>query len=211
MRARIQIVVAGLCVVVVLALVFFVFTRPRQGELARVRADVQREQYRAQQLQSELARLRALQRNAPELQAQLDRFRELVPEDDDVANFIFQVQAAANQAGVGFVQITPELPKPPPEGAALAEVRATIGAKGGYFAVQDFVRRLYDLDRAVRIDNVNMTGVEDDEEAAENGRVDVQMAVRIFFELPEGAPAGGTTTTPGAPAPTTPPTTTTTP
>lgn len=201
MRPRGQLILAAAGVVVVLLVVFLMLIKPRQSALGEVRAQVQTEQDRTQQLQTEVDRLQALQRNAPQLEATLARIRELVPRNNDVANFIFEVQNAAARAGVGFVQITPELPEQPPEGAPLAEVRATIGAKGGYFAVQDFVRRLYDLDRAVRIDTVTMTGVEDDQQAAEDGRIDVVMAVRVFFELPEGVAAASATT----------PTTTTTP
>jgi Tfp pilus assembly protein PilO len=185
-----------------------IFIRGRRAELGVVRADIQAEEDRTQELQTELARLEALQENEPRLRAQLEELRQFVPERDDVANFIFQVQRAADAAGVGFVQITPELPKPPPEGAPLGEVRATIGAKGGYFAVQDFIRRLYDLERAVRIDGVTMTGTEDTEQAAEEGRIDVQLTSRIFFEPPAGAvpadpAAAGTapTTTPPATTP----------
>jgi Tfp pilus assembly protein PilO len=201
--ARNQMVLAMVGVALVLLLLFVFFIRPRQGELADVRAQVDQEQQRTQQLQADVTRLRALSRQAPQLQATLDKFRELVPENDEVADFIFQVQSAANQAGVGFVQITPELPKQPPEGAPLAEVRATVGAQGGYYAVQDFVRRLYDLDRALRVDTVTMTGVEDEEEAAAHGRIDVQLVTRVFFELPEGAASAPATAT--VPAPTTTP------
>jgi Tfp pilus assembly protein PilO len=152
-----------------------------------------------------VARLEALRDDAPRLQAALDEMRALVPKTNEVPSFIFAVQEAADQAGVGFLQITPELPKPPPEGAELAEVRATIGAEGGYFAVQDFIRRLYDLDRAVRIDGVTMTGIED-EESADDASVSVQLVARIFFDLPEGASAAttGTTTTTTTPPTTTP-------
>jgi Tfp pilus assembly protein PilO len=187
---RNQTIMAVAGVLLALALLFLFFIRPRQADLAGVRTQIDQEEQQTQQLQTEVDRLRALQREAPQLQAALDRFLELVPQDDQVADFIFQVQSAASQAGVGFVQITPELPEQPPEGAALAEVRATVGAQGGFFAVQDFVRRLYDLDRAVRIDTVTMTGVQDDQEAAENGRIDVLLTTRVFFELPTGAAAG---------------------
>jgi Tfp pilus assembly protein PilO len=200
-RGRSQTIIAGVGVAVVLVVVFFLLIRPRQNALGDVRDEVAAERDRSQQLEAELERLRALQDNAPQLQAELDRMREFVPGHNDVPNFIFQVQEAANHAGVGFVQITPELPKPPPEGAALAEIRSTIGAKGGYFAVQDFIRRLYDLDRAVRIDNLTMTGVEDDAQAAEEGRVELQLTARIFFELPTGAAAPAPETTAPAPVP----------
>jgi Tfp pilus assembly protein PilO len=190
MSARTRLILAAVAVGVVLVAFVFLFIRPRQKELGRVRAEVEQEEARTVSLRSELARLQALQENAPKLEAELARFRELVPARDEVASFIFLVQDAADAAGVDFVQITPELPKPPPEGAPVAEVRATIGAGGGYFSVQDFMRRLYDLDRALRIDNLALTGQENEETGATD--LTVTLTSRIFFEPPggaEGAPA----------------------
>ncbi len=207
MTGRSRFILVIVAVVAMVALMYYFAIRPRQSELGEVRADVATEENRTQELQSELSRLQGLQENAPELEAELSKFRELIPEDDQVANFIFQVQEAANQAGVGFVEITPELPKPPPEGAQVAEVRSLIGAKGGYFAVQDFFRRLYDLDRALRVDNLAMAAVE--EETSTETLIDLDTTARIFFELPPGGAAGGTTTTTTtttpAPAPSTSP------
>lgn len=176
-----------LAVVVVLIAFFFLFIRPRQQELSTVRDDIEAEEARTVQLESELARLQDLQANAPELEAELARIRGFVPRDDEVPSFIFLVQDAANAAGVDFVQITPELPKPPPEGAALAEIRSTIGAGGGYFAIQDFIRRLHSLDRAVRIDNITLAGGED----TETGEITIALTstARIFFEPPAPAAA----------------------
>jgi Tfp pilus assembly protein PilO len=209
MTGRTQTIAAAVGVLLVLLAVYLLLIGPRRSELSEVRDEVRAEQDRTQELEAELARLEALRDDAPRLQAALDELRTLVPDGNEVDAFVLQVQTAADRAGVGFVQITPELPKPPPEGAPLAEIRATIGAQGGYFAVQDFIRRLYDLERAVRIDGFTMTGTEDDQEAAENGRIVATFTARVFFELPEGgaAPAttgttASTTTTPTAPAPT---------
>lgn len=198
MTARTRLILAILGVLVLLIAFFYFFIRPRQAELTQVREDIETEQSRTVQLQSELKRLQDLQANAPELQAELATIRGYIPADDEVPNFIFLVQEAANSAGVDFVSITPELPKAPPEGAALAEIRATIGAGGGYFAIQDFIRRLHALDRAVRIDNFSLSGTED-----ETGEVVITMSsvARIFFEPPAPAapvtdPATGTAPTP---------------
>ena len=109
-------------------------------------------------------------------------------------NFIFLVQEAADEAGVDFVNITPELPKTPPEGAPVAEVRATIGAGGGYFSVQDFLRRLYDLDRALRVDSVTMAGEEEETGAT---TLTLDMVSRIFFEPPGGVAGAATGTATG--------------
>jgi Tfp pilus assembly protein PilO len=184
---------------VVLALIvavafFFQFIRPRQGELADVNDQIEAEEARTSTLQAELARLQELQANAPQLEAELARIRELVPNDDAIPNFIFLVQDSADQAGVDFVQITPQQPKTPPEGTALGEIRMTIGAGGGYFSIQDFIRRLHNLDRAARIDNLSLTGAELD-----NGAIDIVLSstVRVFFE-PPAAPAPAPSPSPTA-------------
>jgi Tfp pilus assembly protein PilO len=195
MSARARMIVTALASLVVLVAFFFLFIRPRQNELGKVREEVEQEEARTVSLRSELRRLQALQENAPELEAELARFREFVPRNHEVPNFIFLVQEAANEAGVDFVNITPELPKTPPEGAPVAEVRATIGAGGGYFSVQDFLRRLYDLDRALRVDSVSIAG-EEEETGETTLRLD--MVSRIFFEPPggvAGAAAGAATDT----------------
>lgn len=200
-RARlILVIVAGvlLCIAV-----YFLLVRSRQGELTELNDEIATEESRTTQLQAELDRLRDLQKRAPELQAELDRFRGLVPANHEIANLILMVDEAAKESGILFADITPELPKAPPEGAALAEVRMTIGGTGGYFALQDFVRRLYDLDRALRIDNITMSGVE---EETGGTSIDLIITARVFFDVPAatGASTGAppNTTTPAeTPAP----------
>jgi Tfp pilus assembly protein PilO len=199
MSARAQLIVASIVAAIVCIAFFFLFVKPRQSELAEVNEQIETANAETVRLQADLDRLRALQENAPLLEARLNEIRELIPQDDQVANFIFLVQDAATRSGVDFVQITPELPDVPPEGAQVAEVRASIAAEGGYFSIQDFVRRLYLLDRAVRLDSLGMTQAEDVE--IENVQIRMDSVARIFFELPaSGATPGGATTAP-APAP----------
>jgi Tfp pilus assembly protein PilO len=199
-------IVAAAAVIVVLVAFFLLFVKPKQGELSDGESRVQAEQQRTISLQAELQRLQSLQAEAPKLQARLQKIRDLVPQTNQVPNFIFQVQEAADSSGVSFVSVAPDLPKPPPEGASLAEVRLSIQAGGGYFALQDFLRRLYSLDRAVRVDTLTFTGTGSSGETggaattatASAGEIQVQMSGRIFYELPPGASAAAT---PGAPAP----------
>lgn len=203
-RARlILVVVAGflLCVAV-----YFLLVRSRQSELNTINENIATEQSRTSQLQVELERLRDLQARAPELQAELDRFRSLVPLEHETSNLVLQIDEAAKESGITFADITPELPKSPPEGAALAEVRMTIGGRGGYFALQDFVRRLYDLDRALRIDNITMSAGEEEDGGSS---VNLVVIARVFFDVP-AAPGAATSAPPNttdpaatpAPAPT---------
>ena len=198
-RTRMILAIVGAVLVV---LVFFLFmVRPRQTELQDVKAEVAQEESQTLTLEADLARLQELQRNAPRLQAELERIRELIPQVHDVPTFIFQVNEAADASGVAFIQISPELPDVPPEGATVAEVRLTIGGSGGYFAIQDFIRRLYSLERAVRIDVIDMTAGES--EASAGTVINLTATARIFFESPGAAVApAAATTPPAAPAPT---------
>ena len=209
MNQRTRLILAIVGGVLLCVAVYFLLVRSRQAELDTLNENIATENSRTVQLEAELQRLRDLQRRAPELQLELDRFRDLVPGSHEIPNMIFLIDEAADASGIDFANITPELPKAPPEGAPLAEVRMTIGAEGGYFAIQDFIRRLYDLDRALRVDNLTMSGG-----LAEGGgtTIDLQITARVFFELPgatgtaTGAPAGTTVPPPAAtPAPTTTP------
>lgn len=206
MNARTRLILTVVAAVVVVLLAYFLLIRPRQGELSDVRAQVESEENLTVQLRSQLESLQALQRNAPQLQAELDRIRDLVPQEHEVPNFIFQVNAAAAASGVEVVQLTPELPKQPPEGAQLAQVRITIGGKGGYFAIQDFVRRLYTLDRALRIDVLDLSAEATGAEAATGG-VTMTATARIFFEAPTGVTSIAPTTPTTPVTPTAPPAT----
>lgn len=193
-RARlILVIVAG---VLLCLAVYFLLVRSRQGELDTLNESIATETSRTAQLQVELERLQDLQRRAPELQAELDRFRGLVPANHEMANLVLMIDEAAKESGVTFADIVPELPKSPPEGAALAEVRMTIGSSGGYFALQDFIRRLYDLDRALRIDNIAMTGSENETGTT----IELQVTARVFFDV-AGATGASTTAPPNTTAP----------
>lgn len=203
-RARLILAIVG-AVLLCLA-VYFLLVRTRQGELNTVNESIAAEQARTTALQVELARLRDLQKQAPELQAQLDRFRALVPGNHEIPNLIYLIDEAADESGVDFATITPELPKPPLEAAPLAEVRMTIGGEGGYFAIQDFIRRLYNLDRALRIDNLTMSSTEG--ATAADTTIQLTATARVFFDLPgaPGAATGAPANTGPAPAPTPTPT-----
>ncbi len=199
MRERARLLIVGVLIFVMLLGVYMLLVRPRSNELATLRTQIEAERANGSALQVELARLESLRDNSAELEADLAAIRELVPRRHEVENMIFLIQKAADESGVDFVEIRPELPKQPPEGAALAEVRFSIQAGGGFFSVQDFMRRLYDLDRALRIDLLGLLGAEAPDGSGTT--ITLNLTARVFFELPAG---GAVTTTPTTTAPTTP-------
>jgi len=197
-----KIILSSVGIVLVMTLMFFFLISPRKGELAEAREQVDVAEGETVVLETELARLEGLQAKAPQLQVALDEIRELVPDEDRVSSFVFQLQQEGNRAGLDFVSITPQLPKPPPEGAPLAEVKIDIGAEGTYFAIQDFIRRVTELDRAVRVDGFSMNAITDED--SDEALIELTASARIFFERPAGGGAPVTesaTTTAPAPAP----------
>lgn len=214
MRAQIRIIAAAVAALIVCMLFYVFFIRPRKSEITRVETEITAAQGTQQQLRLELQNLQALKENAPELNATLEQIRGFVPKDDEVPNFIFQAQEAASSSGVDLVKITPELPKSPAEPAPLAEIRVTMSATGSFFSLQDFIRRLYSLDRALRIDTLALAAEGSSAPTgggtsaatapgADPGELTLTIAARVFFELPEGvAPGAGTApTTEATPAP----------
>jgi Tfp pilus assembly protein PilO len=194
-NARARLIVTIVAAIMVNLLFFVLFVRGRQSELSSVKEEITAEENRTQQLQADLTRLEGLQDQAPEFEARLLEIRRLVPERVDVGNLIFQMQEAADQAGIDFVQIAPELPSVAPEDGSLAQVRVTITGIGSYFSLQDFIRRLYDLNRALRIDVLTMAS-QTEEEGRGTTEINLNVTARVFFERPPG----GTAPT-GAPAP----------
>jgi len=186
MKQHKQIILGSVAIVLVMAMMFFFLVGPRRGQLKDTEAQVVAAESQTLVLETELARLESLQKQAPQLQAALDEISDLVPEDNRLSSFVFQVQQEADRSGLDFVSITPQLPKTPPEGAPLAEVKIDIGAKGSFFTIQDFIRRLTELDRAVRVDGFTMAIV--DEEGS-GDVVELTASARIFFEQPAGTAA----------------------
>lgn len=198
MNQRTRLIVAGVAAILVCLLFFMLIIRPRKSSLAEVNTNIETALNERQSLQLQLTQLEALKDRAPQMTALLDEIRGYVPESNEAANFINQIQVAANMAGVELHQLSNELPKQPLEGALLAEIRVTIRATGGYFSLQDFVRRLYDLDRALRIDTVLLSrGGTAQEPASGSSDIELTATARVFFEIPPGVtPGDGTATAP---------------
>ena len=194
MKEHKKIILSSVGVVLVMALMFFFLISPRKGQLAEAREQVDAAEAETVVLETELTRLEGLKAQAPQLQAALDEIRDMVPDEDRVSSFVFQLQQEANKAGLEFVSITPQLPKPPPEGAPLAEVKIDIGARGTYFTIQDFIRRVTELDRAVRVDGFSMAAVE--EEGSDEPLIELTASARVFFE--QSVAGAGTQTAAGA-------------
>jgi len=146
-------------VLILIAIAYFFLVFQPQGrniEEARIAADDM--ERREQELQLELRRLESLRDNAPELQAKLQRLDAAIPTNDpQLAQFILLVEEAANTSGIEWLSVAPGLPAAVEGVPDALEVSISMNVTGGYFQVQDFLVRLENLTRAVKISTVALS------------------------------------------------------
>ncbi len=176
----------------ILVLWYFLLWGPRTSAVsaAAERADVA--EANVEQLNLQLRRLKAAQKDEPLKRARLERLRTAIPDDPAVAQLILDVNDAANRSGIEFLSIAPGLPAAA-VGGGPAQMGLSISITGGYFQVLDFLNRLAALPRIVVVDGFTLGG--------SGTRMTAAITGRTFLSSTTGAtttPASPTTTVAGA-------------
>lgn len=126
--------------VIVAAVGYFLLLKPKQDESARLDAEIA-------ELQTKLdaalaARQEPKQRGVTIRAADVFRLTKAMPDDDDMAGIILQLNAVAASAGVDFVSIAPG---PAVPGSGYSSVPITLTFEGSYYDLTDFLFRLRSL------------------------------------------------------------------
>lgn len=152
--SRRTIALGALGAVVVIVAWFVILWSPQSQAIddARVRRDVA--QAEAARLELQLQRLTSLADDEVALRARLDDLMAAVPDGDELAALVVDLDTAAQLAGVEVVAITPS-PPTAPEAPGPVPIDIVVNVDGGYFQVLDFVNRVLDLERIVVIESVN--------------------------------------------------------
>ncbi len=182
--------IAGIVFLLAAILLYFFLVSPKMKEVGEAEDRLDAAVSEEQSLQSTLARLQEVQRDAPEIRRELAVVRQKVPPVADLPGLINLLQAAADSAGVDFFAVSPGDPEPAPAGNAV-EIPAQIRVVGDFFAVDEFLFRLETLKRAAEVVTLGMT-------AGPDGLPGLQMELQaIFFTTDLDAGPGA-----AAPAPT---------
>jgi Tfp pilus assembly protein PilO len=187
---------AGALVVVTVAY-FLLVWRGQSGRIQDASDRADEAEQTVQRLEIELRRLQSLERDAPTLRERHARFDAAMPSDPRLAEFILQVQDAANASGIEWVSVNPA---PPAAGevTGVSNVDIQMAANGGYFQIQDFLVRLEQLERALKIRTINLS-------AGPTGLPNLTAALTMTMFVAGQAPAPGTGQAPapaGSPTPT---------
>lgn len=168
---RRNVLVFALVMLGVLVLWFFLIWSPQSNKIDEARTAADAAENQEQTLKLEVQRLQALEKQAPQLRERAARADTAIPEDPQLAQFILQVQEAADASGVEWISVSPSPPAAAagpaatagtPQAGGVRQVAISMSVEGGYFQVQDFITRLETLSRAVKISSVALTGGKDD-------------------------------------------------
>lgn len=190
---RRNVIIAILAAIAVGVLYFFFVFSPQTEKIDAAKADVQAAQDNVQRLRLELSRLQALQQDAPRLREEAAKLDAAVPNDPQLAAFILQVQEAANASGIEWLSVTPAPPAAAnPAQQGVQEVNVSMSVEGGYFQVQDFLVRIENLTRAVKVGTVSLAS---QGEGTGSPTLSASLTMKMFVS---STPAAPTTTAPAA-------------
>ena len=145
----------------VLAAGWFLLVQPKNAEAADLRAQAEQQVSANAAMRTHLAVLKAQARDLPKQEAKLARVSEKIPDNPALPALIRALAGASDASGVEFLSLTPGAPTPAATTgttgqSGLTLVPVTINVSGGYFQIEQYVRMLEDLPRALRISNITV-------------------------------------------------------
>jgi len=157
MNSRRQIAIAAAVAVGVTALFFFILLKPKLSDISKTKDDVQAARAQAASLDTQIAHLQDVKKNAPQTMAQLAALSQFLPSTSDLPGFIRLVQDAATRSGLDLQSIAPSPPAALPGSTGVQVISVTLTAQGGYFRIEDFLARLEQLERAVEVRSIALS------------------------------------------------------
>lgn len=142
---RIQILVLVLVGLLIAVLFFFFAVQPQRERAAELDEEIALEQQQQALLEAEIARLRSVRDEAPEVEADLAVANAVVPREASLPSTLRQLQLASDEAGLVLSAISTARPAAMPDTLdGLSSIAVTLQLSGSYFQVVDFLRRVED-------------------------------------------------------------------
>jgi type IV pilus assembly protein PilO len=153
----------------------------RRGELAKINQTIDRGLATAK-------RLPEFRREVEQLEAQLDRLRAVLPEEQDVADLLRRVQAMATQSRLTIRGFTP---RPVTRRQMHAEWPIGLELEGTYHDLGAFLERVSKFPRIINVGNIKIKA--QDEKAATAGSTITAECTATTFVLIDAKPAAAAT------------------
>ncbi len=175
----------------------------------RVANDAQREKLKALEADNNALRpyegqLKNIELQIDSLQRQMQRQKEIVPDEKSADQFIRDMQSSAQGAGI---EIRSFVSKPVSAKQYYSEMPFDMELDGPYFAMLNFFEKVGTMERIVNIDGLKMSGIGSKAQSVAKRRYDyapgetivVACTAKTFFGA-GGGPAAAAPAKPGTPA-----------
>jgi Tfp pilus assembly protein PilO len=168
---------------VLLALGWFVFIGPQYATAASLDEEVVQAQVRLTSLQRKLADLRAQNEDLPQYKAELDRLRKALPPASASSDFLRDLQAAGNEAGVTVSGLSiGTRAEVAGTGGTIFALPVALTVEGPVIGLEGFVNDLQQARaRAVLIRSMNL--------AVDASGITLSLNLDMFVSAPESAAA----------------------
>jgi type IV pilus assembly protein PilO len=151
----------------------------RRTQLAAIHADIARAQGTAR-------RLPAFREEVAQLEAQLERLRTVLPEEQDVADLLRRVQAMATQSNLAIRGFTPQAVT---KQQMHAEWPIGLQLEGTYHDLGAFLERVSKFPRLINVGNIKISA-RDNQTAAATISAECTATTFVLLETPAADAAG---------------------
>jgi type IV pilus assembly protein PilO len=161
------------------------YARPAQASIEQRRAKLATIRTEIARGLSTARRLPQFRQEIADLEAQLERLRTVLPEEQDVADLLRRVQAMATQSNLAIRGFTPHAVA---KKQMHMEWPIGLQLEGSYHDLGDFLARISKFPRIINVGGLHLRG----REAAAGATISAELTATTFvlIETPAAAPAG---------------------
>jgi Tfp pilus assembly protein PilO len=190
-NTRRQLLVAAVVAIVVTALFFLFLLKPKLNDISKTRSDVATARAEQDTLNTQLAHLQDVKKNAPATTAKLAALSQYIPATPDLPGFIQQVQDAATASSIDLQSIAPSPPAAITSSSGVETISVTLTCQAGFFRIEDFLAHLENLQRAVEVRAISLSPVQS--QVSSELVLSTTISLTMFVAAPNASARGGAT------------------
>jgi Tfp pilus assembly protein PilO len=170
--------VGALVCIIILVLALFLVVFPQKNKVSDVDEEITKVEQNIQFEQNRLNQLKQYEKDPEQFTRQIDVLKERIPENVELADVIQQLDHCAEEAGLDFFSITPQLPV---SSGSFYTVTCDAVFHGRYFNLVEFFNHIERVPRSFKVVSLNIT-------ASDSGLPYLQIDVkfRAFFTTTQG-------------------------
>jgi Tfp pilus assembly protein PilO len=138
MSRNIRLALAGVGLVVIIALGWFFLLSPIRADMDSTSTEIEDARAQLSTAQAKLAQAEVTRAEGKKNQARLIELAKMIPASDEMPSLIIQIQDLASQSGIAFMSITPADPIASKKVSAIPLDLAFVGT---FFDLSDFIYR----------------------------------------------------------------------